>query len=147
MGDEELLITEHLNQAYASGNGMSNNNSTTCETLDMNGDPKTSTSNMASSLSSTLQMTNSLQTSNTSYNSSANQQLKESWNNPNQGHTSKPMNHINLSSQYTQFQVCSFFLLKKYFLIFSFYLEHQSSSSYVRSTTFHASTIQSTSTQ
>ncbi len=30
---------------------MSNNNSTTCETLDMNGDPKMSTSNMAASFS------------------------------------------------------------------------------------------------
>jgi hypothetical protein len=88
---------------------MSNNNSTKDEPLDLNGDPKTPTSNMAPPLSSMLQMTNSLQSSNSPYNSSNNQGSKQSLNNPNLGHMSKPMDHMNLPPQHMQFQVCSLF--------------------------------------
>jgi hypothetical protein len=52
---------------------LSNNNSSAKdEPLDMNGGPRTPTSNMAPPLSSMLQMTNSLQSANSPYNSSNN---------------------------------------------------------------------------
>jgi hypothetical protein len=79
---------------------MSNNNSTKDEPLDMNGDPKTPTSNMAPPLSSMLQMTNSLQSSNSTYNSSSNQGSKQ-----HVGHMSKQMDHMNMPPQHMQFQV------------------------------------------
>ncbi|UJR28641.1 hypothetical protein I4U23_009873 [Adineta vaga] len=54
------------------------NSSAKDEPLDMNGGPKTPTSNMAPPLSSMLQMTNSLQSANSPYNSSTNSTSKPS---------------------------------------------------------------------
>lgn len=88
----------------------SNANSTKDEPLDMNGDPKTPTSNMAPPLSSMLQMTNSLQSSGSPYNSPNNPPPKQSVNNPNFGHMPKPMDHMNLPPQHMQFQVLLFYV-------------------------------------
>ncbi|CAF1524121.1 unnamed protein product [Adineta steineri] len=61
------------NSSLSSPLMLSNNNSSgKDEPLDMNGGPKTPTSNMAPPLSSMLQMTNSLQSANSPYNSSNN---------------------------------------------------------------------------
>jgi len=61
------------NSSLSSPLMLSNNNSSTKdEPLDMNGGPKTPTSNMAPPLSSMLQMTNSLQSANSPYNPSNN---------------------------------------------------------------------------
>jgi hypothetical protein len=87
----------------------SNNNSTKDEPLDMNGDPKTPTSNMAPPLSSMLQMTNNLQSSNSPYN----QGPKQGLNSPNLGHMSKSMDHMNLPPQHMQFQVRFLFRKKR----------------------------------
>jgi hypothetical protein len=119
---------------------MSNNNSTKDEPLDMNGDPKTPTSNMAPPLSSMLQMTNSLQSSNSPYNPPNNQGSKQSLNSPNLGHMSKQMDHMNLPPQHMQFQVC-FLLFRNDFKFFFFSLEYEPSPSYVRSTRFNAPTF------
>jgi hypothetical protein len=98
------------NSSLSSPLMLSNNNpSAKDEPLDMNGGPKTPTSNMAPPLSSMLQMTNSLQSSNSPYNSSNNQASKQSLNSPNLGHMSKPIDHMNLPPQHMQFQVYFFF--------------------------------------
>jgi len=115
------------NHNLSSPSMLSNTNSAKDEPLDMNGDPKTPISNMAPPLSSMLQMTNSLQASNSPYNSS-----KQSMNSPNLGHSSKSMDHMNLPPQHMQFQVRFYSKNKKN--LFFYLLEHESTSSYVRST-------------
>lgn len=85
---------------------MPNNNSTKDEPLDMNGDPKTPTSNMAPPLSSMLQMTNSLQSSSSSYHHPSNNTgSKQSLASPNYGSMPKSMDPMNLPPPHMQFQV------------------------------------------
>ena len=101
---------------------LSNANSTKDEPLDMNGDPKTPSSNMAPPLSSMLQMTNSLQSSHSPYNSTTNNSnnnpgSKSSLPSPNLVYPSKQqqqqqpplMDHMTMPPQYMQYQVKPFF--------------------------------------
>ncbi len=95
------------NSSLSSPLMLSNNNSSAKdEPLDMNGGPKTPTSNMAPPLSSMLQMTNSLQSANSPYNPSNNTGSKPpslssnhsgngpSLTSPNPAHMSKSMDHL-----------------------------------------------------
>ena len=137
--------------------------------LDMNGGPKTPTSNMAPPLSSMLQMTNSLQSANSPYNpsnsSSTSVGLKAPSLSLNHGgngppltsptlaHMSKsmdqlpPPNHMSLpphQQHLMQFQVRASQTLNSEYQCSFYHLEHESASSYAWSTGLHAIPLQST---
>lgn len=128
------------------------------EPLDMNGGPRTPTSNMAPPLSSMLQMTNSLQSASSPYNPSNNTGSKPPslsstlsggngppLTSPNLAHMAKsidqlpPPSHMSLQSHqqqqlHMQFQVRIFYSKRNFDHCNYFFVEYESTSSNVRST-------------